>query len=154
MSIATKQAPSPIDLTSVRELRRTWNEAKQLTWVEAEYHGHDTYALAGWSDGTGATCTCKGWQFNQRCKHVSSFPEILQHLEREYQATKSTGDLIAALDFWGRQVEPLSTDQRLARGAQREVLHARCVRYEATKTLAEQAAIVARGARAKDELFG
>lgn len=147
---------APLDLASLREVRRTWNEAKQLTWVEAEYEGHETYQIAGWSDGTGAVCceACKGWRFHQRCKHASSFPLFLEELERRYQATKSTDDLIACLDFWVRQRQPLTVDQRLAQNAQHAVLHARGVKYTDAIPLAARLGIVARGKQAARELEG
>lgn len=157
MSTATQAAPAaPIDLASLREVRRTWNESKQLTWVEAEYEGHETYQVAGWSDGTGAVCceACKGWRFNQRCKHASAWPIFVEELERRYQATKSTADLMACLDFWIRQREPLNADQRLAQAAQRAVLHARGVKHTDAIPLAARLGIVARGKRAAAELEG
>lgn len=149
-STATRPAPA-LDLTSIREVRRTWHEDRQLYWVELVYHGTQDYDVAGFSDGSGAVCcnACPQWLYRRTCKHANALPLFLDELAKREQAAKDTPTLLENLAFWQRQ-DTLSPDQRRAVNAINAVLLSRGVRPDAARV----GFLVARGDTAKAELFG
>lgn len=147
----TRQRQSdPLDLSQARLISRRWDEARQLTFIEAEYPARDRdgfYKLAGWSNGKIESCECDGWRFRQSCRHGNSFPLLVEEFEREHYRGYSTGDLLANVEHWETTTAPLTNDQRLAYGAQRAVLSARGVRAQPS------AAVAAKGRAAVADLF-
>jgi len=113
------------------------------------------HTLRGHSHGRDAVCSCWGYQRHRRCIHAASFILIIEELERQHYSSPehTTEGLIRFLDYYERIPDILDADQRLRRNGIRAALASRGVRYEATRTLAEQKAVAERMAGAKAILF-
>ena len=163
MSAATAPAPTiqtlEIAIAEAREVRREWHPDERAEFLVAAVpsaRAPEIYTVAGHSHGRDATCTCWGFRKWKRCKHVAAFILIWEELERQHYANPVHSDrrLLELLDYYDNIADILNPEQRLRRGGIRAALRDRGISHEATRTLAEQAAVVRRGNAAKSELFG
>ena len=155
----TKPAQENPDVTRAKVISRTYDFDERCEKIVASIPSRRDsvvrYVVEGHSHGRDATCSCAGYLRWRRCVHQASFVLIIEELEKQHyaQPEHTTEGLIEFLDYYERIPDVLDCDQRLRRNGIRAALASRGVRYEATRTLAEQRAVAERMAGAKAILF-
>jgi hypothetical protein len=131
MSTATQQ-PTTIDPARAAFLSGEFSEERQMTRWALTYAGtEETHTVTGWSDATECSCSCRGYQYSRRspaqCRHTISFSLLLDHVERERQAARTTSELRAD-DAWFSGYDSYTVDERRAVNAIRAELRKRGVK--------------------------
>lgn len=157
---ATDIRHAPVDVAAARLITRMWDDREKSEYIVVTVPSRrdpaKRHLVKGHAHGRTATCSCWGFLRHKRCAHASAFMPILEELERQHYADQrryTDEGLMALLDYYDSDPQPLNHVQRLRRNGVAAALAERGVDYRATRTLAEQAELVARGKRAARDLF-
>lgn len=145
---ATK-APTTVDPARATYAHGYTDDARNMAHHTLSYIGASgTYEVSGYADGSAAHCTCPSYTHSTRrpqfCKHGEAFVAMLEHVEQQRQAERTTWELQRDETWFGHQ-DTLNPDQRRAMNAIRAVLRSRGVR---------SIGAAAKGRAALDDLFG
>lgn len=148
------------DVTKALLLSRAYDFDARSELIEASIPSRKDsavrYLVRGHTHGRDATCTCLGFTRWRRCCHQAAFLLIVEELERQFYAEEgrySTAQLLDLARYFDAIADILSADQRLRFHGIKAALRDRGIRFEATRTLAEQRAVAERAAGAKAILF-
>lgn len=160
MTAAARPTIANPDVTQARLISRTYDETERCELIAASIPSRRDsevrYIVEGHTHGRDARCSCLGWRRWRRCCHCAAFVLILEELERAHydNPAHTTARLLELARWYDSVSDVLNADQRLRFNGIKAALRDRGVRFESTRTLAEQAEVARKARRAQDELFG
>jgi hypothetical protein len=160
MTIATARPTiANPDIAASQLVSRAWDADAVAEFIVATIPSRSEptrrHTLRGHSHGRDAVCSCWGYQRWGKCAHVAAFVLIIEELERQHYANPrhTTARLLELARWYDSVSDVLNADQRLRYHGVKAALRDRGVRFESTRTLAEQRAVAERAAGAKAILF-
>lgn len=162
MTIATARPTiANPDIAASQLISRAFDEAELSEFIVATIPSRADpvrrHTVRGHTHGRDAVCSCWGFARHKRCAHVAAWPLILEALEKLHYADERRYTIAGLLDlarYFDAIADILNADQRLRFHGIKAALRERGVRFESTRTLAEQAEVARKARRAQDELFG
>lgn len=148
------------DVTQAKLISRACDDAEGCEMIHASIPSRQDsevrYLVQGHTHARDASCSCLRFLRWRRCCHAAAFILIIEELEKQHYATPehTTERLFELARYYDSIADILSPDQRLRYHGVKAALLSRGIRYEATRTLAEQLRVAERAAAAKAELFG